>query len=245
MTNAQGGLPLEPDATPPAPRWPGTVLVEPSIEVLLDTMATEIMLQAIECASTKGVFHLALGSAQSLQPLLERFMLDPGLRGMPWGNTHVWQADERCAVDGTAGVAWQRIHDTLVPHAGLARNQTHPMPAGDEQGPEHYARRLDRVLEGRQIDWVVTDAGPDGRIGGLPPGHAFGPDPVAFTSVDGQDVITLTPSAIARATVSVLVSDAPTRQCVDRAFAQEDSPVARLTRAGAQMQWCISGMALH
>ena len=245
MPSTDSGLPLEPDTTPPVPRWRGRVLAEPTIENLFDAMASDLMLEAIDAVTGHGTFHFAIGGSEALQPLLERLMLDPGLRGMPWEHTHIWQADEHCALEGEAGAAWARIHDTLVPHAGLTRHQLHPMPAGDEIAPAHYAKRLHRALEGRHVDCLLLDAGEDGRIGGMAPGQAFGGDDVAFTKVNDQDVITLTPVAAARACVYVLVPSSLARRRLDRDMTAEASPTARLLRHGSRMHWCIPSEALQ
>lgn len=239
------GLPLEPDHRPPPPRWPGEVLVEGTVEDLLDRIATDLMLSAIEAVRLRGAFHLAISGDEALQPLLERLMLDPGLRGMPWSNTHIWQADEVCASNGDAPSAWGRIGATLMPHAGIPRGQTHPMPAADESGPEHYANRLGRILGGRRLDCAVLCGGIDGRLGGILPGTMFGDDPVSFVGRGEEDIITMTPSMLGSAArVVLLVLDGDTRRSIDRGIVQEGAPVHRLLRAGADPLWGIVAGAL-
>jgi len=238
-------LRLEPDDRPPPPRWPGEIVVEAEYEDLFDNLATELMMSAIEAVRTRGVFHLAVTADESVQPLLDRFILDPGLRRMPWPKSHLWQADAPCTVQGESAAAWARISSTLVPHAGLARGHSHPMPVNDESGPEHYTNRLDRVLNGSKLDHVVVCCGADGHIGGLQQGDAVTQDRVVFARRNDLDIMTMTPRAIggARRTI-LLVFDAPTRHCIDRGFVQETAPIHRLMRAGAAPMWGIVSEAL-
>jgi len=214
-------------------------------EDLFDRLATELMLLAIEAVRVRGVFHLAMTSDEAVQPLLDRFMLDPMLRRMPWPKTHLWQADEQCNAQGESAGAWPRIGSTLVPHAGLLRGHAHPMPVEDESGPEHYANRLERVLDGGRLDCVVLCCGQDGHIGGLQKGDAATQDQIVFATQDQKHILTMTPRLVggARQTM-LLVFDSGTRQSIDRGFVQEASPIHRLMRSGATPMWGVLAEAI-
>ena len=214
-------------------------------EDLFDRLATELMLSAIDAVRDRGVFHLAITSDEALQPLLDRFMLDPMFRRMPWPKTHVWQADEHCSGKGESAGAWSRIGSTLVPHAGLQRGHAHPMPVADESAPEHYANRLDRVLDGGRLDCIVLCCGQDGDIGGLQQGDAVTQDHVVFAAKGQTDMLTMTPRFVGRARQAMLlVFDSGTRHSIDRGLVQEASPIHRLMRSGATPIWGVLAEAI-
>ncbi|MCH2136301.1 MAG: 6-phosphogluconolactonase [Phycisphaerales bacterium] len=220
-------------------------MVEPSTDSLLDRIATDLMLAAIEAVRLRGAFHLAVTSDERVQPLLERLMLDPGLRGMPWPNTHVWQADEECDKRGEAPDGWSRISGTLVPHAGIGRGQVHPMPTWDESAPAHYGNRLKRVLRSGHLDHAVLCVASDGCLGGIVPDTVYSDDPVTFVHRGEADVLTMTPSLLGRASrVVCLVLDDDARRSIDRGIVQEGTPVHRLMRAGMDPLWGITAEAL-
>ena len=127
----------------------------------------------------------------------------------------------------------------------MTQYQLHPIPAGDEVAPEHYEKRLHRTLEGRSLDCLLLDAGDDGRLGGMAPGHAFGSADVAFAKVEDHDVITLTPTAAARSCVYVIVPSVPARRQLDRDMTAEASPTSRILRQGGRMHWCLPSEAMR
>jgi 6-phosphogluconolactonase/glucosamine-6-phosphate isomerase/deaminase len=221
-------------------------VVEGDVGALFDRLAFELMVLANEAVRARGAFHLAFTPNDRLEPLLDRFLLDPGLRRMPWPMTHLWQVDEQRAEQGHAGVAWSRMAETFVPHTGLPRGHTHPMPADDVSAPTHYANRLKRVLNGGQLDCVVMCCGGNGSIGALQQGDAVTQSPIVFAKDNGQDMITMTPPLLGAARRALfLVLDAQARRCIERDLGQETSPVHRLIQAGASPIWGVVSDALQ
>ncbi|MCH2137920.1 MAG: 6-phosphogluconolactonase [Phycisphaerales bacterium] len=221
-------------------------LVSASLDQAFDQMASDLVATALDAVTQRGVFHLAISGDDALQPLLDRMMLDPGLRTMPWKLTHVWQADERCDEHGEGGCAWRRISDTLVPHAGLGRGHAHPMPAMDEVGPEHYARRMRRTMGRTGLDCVVLRAEPDGTLGGMLQGHEFDGSPLAFVRHGQGSKVTMTPSLVGKAgSLMVLVDEGDARRQIDRDLPVERSPIASVLRQGVHPSWYISSPAMR
>jgi 6-phosphogluconolactonase/glucosamine-6-phosphate isomerase/deaminase len=207
---------------------------------VFDVMGTDLMAQNLEAVRIKDAFHLALAGDAQLQPLWTHLMLDPGLRHMQWPSTHLWQALESCAPDGGCPVAWSRLAEVLVPHAGMPSGQLHPMPAADAAAPEHYGRRLKSVLEDQSLDCIVVCASADGGIGGLGNGQLVSDAPVSFAKRDGGDIITLSASTMVDAAcLMVLVADDQTRQRIDADLQLPDAPASLLVRLGAKLVWCV------
>jgi hypothetical protein len=80
---------------PVAPALPGTVVVRESADELVDAVAADLFIHALNCIRTFGDFHLALSGGSTPLPLYRRLMYDPSYRDLPWTRTHLWMVDER------------------------------------------------------------------------------------------------------------------------------------------------------
>ena len=87
----------------------------------LDTVAKELMRQAMQCVNAKGEFHLALSESNLLDDFYARLMCDPEMRAMPWDKMHVWffgdttQDDSiQVAIAEHSGIPEDHIHDGSI-----------------------------------------------------------------------------------------------------------------------------------
>ncbi|MDP7008866.1 MAG: hypothetical protein QGI78_04770 [Phycisphaerales bacterium] len=114
----------------------GTIVVRQQQDELIDAIAAFIYAEASSSVSKFGDFQLALSNAKDLEPLYERLMYDPIVRGLPWQSTHLW------CVDGTSECTL--VKEIIVDHSGIPSAQVH--------------RTLPEVVEGKdppRLDCVV------------------------------------------------------------------------------------------
>ncbi|MDP7004729.1 MAG: hypothetical protein QF718_00770 [Phycisphaerales bacterium] len=78
---------------------------------LIDGFTKELLRQAIESVTTKGVFNLVLSDSSSLDSVYARLMYDPDMRAIPWNEIHLWFIRNR--------------EDSLVIHSGIPEENVH------------------------------------------------------------------------------------------------------------------------
>ncbi len=172
-------LPLDPGpaatGTPRKPALPGTVLLRPDADGLIDAIAADIMLQAFNCVRAFGDFHLALSGGSTPFPLYQRLMIDPRYREIPWQRTHLWIVDERCVPFDHDKSNFRQIKEIIADHADIPKCNVHPMLATQPDAAEAYERELQQALAWREkgqdrLDYVLLGMGGDGHTASLFPG---------------------------------------------------------------------------
>ncbi|MDP6693099.1 MAG: hypothetical protein QF444_02140 [Phycisphaerales bacterium] len=96
----------------------GEVIVRTSLDELIDAMASLVFAEASLCVSRFGEFQLALSNSPLLEPLYERLMYDPIVRGIPWQNTFLWCVDP---YEMSSNI----VKETIVDHADIPDEQIH------------------------------------------------------------------------------------------------------------------------
>lgn len=146
-------------------------------DLVLDTLAADIYLQAISCVRTFGDFHLAIAPGVFQERLCLRLMTDPAVRMLPWNRTHVWATSDRAGVGGVS--RFESIIELLADHAGIPPGQIYaPEPSGPRSA-EAYEARLQQALTWREkgqdrLDTAVLSLAPGGRIAGIEGGGEHG-----------------------------------------------------------------------
>lgn len=156
------------------PRLPGSVVVRPDVEGVIDTLASDLLFQSKACVRAFGDFHLALSGGSTPEPLYRGLMIDPMFRDLPWKRTHLWIVDERRVPLDDEKSNFRMIKETLVDHADIPRDQVHAIRATDARADEAYEAELREHLGWREkghdrLDFVVLGMGADGHTASLFP----------------------------------------------------------------------------
>lgn len=162
------------DALPVAPALPGEVVVSDTAENLIDLVAADLVVHALNCVRQFGDFHLALSGGTAPQPLYRRLMYDPNYRRLPWRRTHLWLVDDRCVGDDDNDSNFKMIRELIVDHAGIPPEQVHPMPVLSPTGDKDYEKELRNTLGWRErgqdrLDYALMGMGTDGHTASLFP----------------------------------------------------------------------------
>ena len=164
-----------------------------SVDVLAMAAADFVAERARRAVAAKGTFTFAVSGGRTPWSMFVELIS----RDVPWGQTVIYQVDERVAPLGDPGRNLTNLVDTL---AGLA-SFIEPMPVNDDD-LDTAAERYGELLPER-LDLVHLGLGPDGHTASLVPG-----DPVlevrdrlvATTGeYQGRRRMTLTYRALARA----------------------------------------------
>lgn len=168
-------IPLAESPAPLAPKLPGTVVVKPDLDALLDRMVADLLIHAVGCVRQFGDFHLALSGGGTPLPFYRRLMYDPAAREFPWQRTHLWIVDERRVGFDDERSNFKAIDELIGQHSGIPREQVHPMLALAEDADAQYEKLLRQTLFWRErghdrLDYVLLGMGGDGHTASLFPG---------------------------------------------------------------------------
>ena len=216
--------------------WPGRVVVMNDSDALIDKVAGELTVRAMDRVGHQGVFHLALSGGSTPRMLFCRLLIDPNFRGLPWTQTHLWQVDERCVGDDDERRNFRMIHEHLAAQVPTPPGQVHAMPVLDGGGDQSYEDNLRACVSHKdergvpRLDYALLGMGSDGHTASLFP-HTPALDEkrrlVVFN--DGDQVIeprprmTMTyPLINAAKVIAVLVMGQAKREVLGRIAAAPD-----------------------
>lgn len=159
---------LEPE--PDLPGLPGEPVIRDHEDQLLDVLAADVYLHALNCVQSFGDFHMAIAVGPFQERLCRRLMTDPGVRQLPWQRTNLWAVHD--GPDEIWGSRFTSIADLLEDHSGIPDSNIH-MPDLDADDPaQDYERRMQERLAWREkghdrLDLAVIHLEPAGGVSGL------------------------------------------------------------------------------
>lgn len=247
--------PIEVDARPPKPDLPGSVVLRPSQDELVDSIAADVLFQARACVQRFGDFHIALSAGPLLEALYRRLMYDPNFRDLPWKRTHLWLAHENRTDPNQPGNTYGAVHGLIVQHSDIPPSQVHPIDADDADAHLRYERTLRDVLEWREkghdrLDCVLLTLDPQGGVGGLRPNCPSVDDecPMVMRCGEGGADVTMTPRLLnASRFVGIVAAGKHVRGCVTkieaRASTATDLPAVAINPVGGELRWYLDSEA--
>lgn len=149
---------------------PGEVMIRRTAAEALDSLAADLLAQALTCVRTFGDFHLAVGGDATMELVYMRLMTDPELRAFPWRDTHLWLTHEHEVDDDHPRLVFASVRDFLVDHSDIPAAHIH-RPAMSESAPIEYERELRAHLSRRdrghdRLDGAILSVEPQGDAGG-------------------------------------------------------------------------------
>jgi 6-phosphogluconolactonase/glucosamine-6-phosphate isomerase/deaminase len=258
----EGSGPYELEVAVPAPPpLPGEAVVRATADEVIDALAADVVIHALNCVRQFGDFHVALSGGALLEPFYERLMYDPDFRRLPWRRTHVWFAWERRVPFDDERSAFRLISETVGDHADVPPEQFHPIFAESASAAPDYEAQLREVLAWREkgqdrLDCVLLAIEPDGAIPGHARGAALAPDLgrlVHSTDGEGGDrgaVVAMTlPFINAARFVAILALGEERAAAVQeigaaaRAGAAAPMPVAGIAPVSGELKWYLDAPA--
>jgi len=129
---SDGPIGLESDDQPEPPPLPGRVVAVGDEEAVAGRLLGDLLTEANDAVGEVHRFDLAISGSRLLEPLWRRFMVDPDVRGFPWGATHLWLLD-----GDLKDSAW--LQEAFVWPAGVPVDHVHPGRLRPEEGQKVHA----------------------------------------------------------------------------------------------------------
>ena len=149
-----------------------------TLEVLADASAAASRAAAIiaqdarAAVAARGRFIMAVSGGHTPWIMLRALANED----VPWAGVHVFQVDERIAPAGDPDRNLTHLHESLLEHAPISREQIHAMPVEMpdlDDAVKQYARTLTGIAGiPAVLDLAHLGLGPDGHTASLVPGDS-------------------------------------------------------------------------
>jgi 6-phosphogluconolactonase len=147
-----------------------------TLEVLPDPQSTAERAAAIiagdarTAVAVRGKFAMAVSGGHTPWVMLRALANED----VPWAAVQVFQVDERVAPDGDPDRNLTHLHESLLAHAPIQREQIHAMPVTmpdlDAAAKQYSATLRDVLGTPPVLDLAHLGLGPDGHTASLVPG---------------------------------------------------------------------------
>ncbi len=235
------------------PDTPPGVLVRPAVEDVIEAIASDLFLHAMNCVRAFGDFNLALSGGRTHVRLYQTLMLDPQFRAFPWKRTHLWAVSEDVSVpehESTGAL----LRDLIASHSDIPREQFHPIDRIG--GAAAYASVLRETLGWREpghdrLDYVLLGLGADGSTAGHAAADPVDPSALVRESAEpGTGHISLGMHAINGARfVAIVAFGADKQDEARRAIGanghalQPRRPIDHVRPVGGELRWYLDAAA--
>lgn len=154
----------------------GNIHIALTADKLYDDLACAMLGAAEQAVEESKVFHLALSGGLTPERFYMRLVTDPRFRALPWKQTHIWLADERCVPESDERSNIRMIRETLMDHVPTPKRCVHAIPVLAQDPATAYEDELRQALAGQEVsnglpvlDFVLLGMGEDGHTASLFP----------------------------------------------------------------------------
>ena len=154
-----------------------TIMINDSLEKLVEAAAELLVSAAQEAIFGFGQFNVVLAGGSTPRPVYEKLAREPFRSRIDWSGVHLFWGDERCVPPTHQENNYWMAKTALIDHVPIPDENIHRIPGelGAEAAAEGYERELRSFFKGRQLpafDLVLLGMGDDGHTASLFPGTA-------------------------------------------------------------------------